>query len=398
MFNNLRVNDLIHFLSGIDNMYFSDKEIQLLDLMEGIEHNNPYHLEGNVARHTELVCTHMLDKFYTPKKMNKVISYYISLLHDSGKVFTMNKIQKDNFNHFYEHEMLSGIIAEQLLKFSKLDHNISPLEIAMIKKVIQLHMINFSTINIQKKKKYIEDMMNYYMYILLLKYSDISGMKMSEELLPVENRDGLLNEALGCITELFGNSYEEFEYRDNLYNAIKVNDLISYFANNPITKKTLVVLIGTPLSGKTTIRNKLVEYFSSNGKTVDINSRDDFRFSISKSYELDKTLAKEVNILFVNKLNDFYSNDVDILISDNTNKTSKVRLPQINRIKNRSNYDILYIYIDFIPLYKKVENGISRKENLIPAKVILEHQAILEYPLLSREERNITNLSILEIM
>ena len=123
------------------------------------------------------------------------------------------------------------------------------------------------------------------------------------------------------------------------------------------------------------------------------------RYEFNNSYDImNKETERKVSLLANTKIKEFESNDSNILISDNTNKTVKVRLSQISNFKNKEKYDIIYVYADFIPLYKKINITKIRTENIISPKVILEHQAILEHPILSQRERYIKNLSILELI
>lgn len=389
----------------------------MYELLDKVEHNNPYHLEGNVLTHTKKVREIMIEEFkylYEDLDYSKLLLYVMSTFHDAGKAFTMNFIQKDNYNHFYNHELLSGIIIEQLLKFCKTPAISDTKIIPFIKQVIKLHMLNPSTMKKDKRNKIILDLHRFYNYLLMLKYSDIKGMVMSDEI-SKDSQDIILNELEFSKEEIIksinsnpkmilsdNNSYYYMSNRNidfgvKYYNTIKEEDILSYFRILPINKKTFIVLIGTPLSGKSTIRKQLIKYFSSKNYSVDVVSKDDMRFEISGNYNIDKEVEKQVSSEFRKKIQDFETNEYDILISDNTNKTDKVRIPQIDRLKDLNEYDIIYIYIDHIPLVTKIKNSINREVNPLSDKILLDHQAILTHPIVSHRERYIKNLSILEI-
>lgn len=404
MLNNTRLTKLFGFLSDIQEKSFIAKENELYDLLDKVEHNNPYHLEGNVLVHTNKVRSIMIEEFkylYEVLDYSKLLLYVISTFHDAGKAFTMNNIQKDDYNHFYEHELLSGVIVEQLLKFCKNPIIDNVKWIPFIKQVIKLHMLNPSAMKMDKRNKLILDLQKFYNYLLMLKYSDVKGMIISDEI-SKDIRDNIILESEFAkeevIKSIHSNSNNHIDFGVKYYNTIKEDEILSYFKTFLSNKKTFIVLIGTPLSGKSTIRKKLIDYFSSQNKSIDVLSRDDMRFEISGNYNIDKKVEKQVLLEFQKKLREFETNECDILISDNTNKTDKVRIPQIDRLKNSDDYDIIYIYIDHIPLVTKVENSIKREDNPLWGKLILEHQAILTHPIVSHKERYIKNLSILEII
>jgi len=419
MFNNLELDSFLAFMKDIDMIPIKEKEEELCSLLNKREHNNPYHIEGNAWIHTELVKSAITSDFQwlyrDHNNYSELISYILAIYHDAGKAFTTNKIQSDNFNHFYEHELVSSIIIEQLLKFCPYNYVLLPFEIPFIKKVIKMHMINPYNIKPEKRHQLILDLQKYFTYYLMLKYSDIEGMEMSNEI-PEEIKNDILDqkkkakEEIIQITNSTPNMILSSKYGDkciansngncdlNYYNTIPRDEILSYFTIHPVNKKTVIVLIGTPLSGKSTIRNELIKYFTNKKYKIDIVSRDDMRYKFNNSYDIMKQTEKKISALTNTKIKEFESNDSNILISDNTNKTAKVRLPQINNFKNKEKYDIIYVYADFIPLYEKINIAKTRTENIISPKVILEHQVILEHPIVSQKERYIKNLSILELV
>lgn len=420
MFNNLELDSFLAFIKDIDLIPIKEKEEELCSLLNKREHNNPYHMEGNAWIHTVLVKSAIMSDFQwlyrDHNNYSELISHILAIYHDAGKVFTTNKIQSDNFNHFYGHELLSGIIIEQLLKFCPYNYVLLPVEIPFIKKVIQMHMTNPYNIKPEKRHQLILDLQKYFTYYLMLKYSDIEGMKMSDEI-SEEIKNNILDQKKRAKEEIIQNTTStlnmiwsskdgdkciansNINYDLNYYNTIPRDEILSYFTIHPVNKKTVIVLIGTPLSGKSTIRKELIKYFTNKKYKIDILSKDDMRYEFNNSYDImNKETERKVSLLANTKIKEFESNDSNILISDNTNKTVKVRLSQISNFKNKEKYDIIYVYADFIPLYKKINITKIRTENIISPKVILEHQAILEHPILSQRERYIKNLSILELV
>ena len=71
---------------------------------------NPYHLEGSIWTHTEMVLNEV-DKLFDPT----VEMYLIAVLHDVGKPFVYFDDHKRKRRRFFGHEEYSAKLAEELL-------------------------------------------------------------------------------------------------------------------------------------------------------------------------------------------------------------------------------------------------------------------------------------------
>ncbi|URZ01623.1 hypothetical protein CLAUR_016180 [Clostridium felsineum] len=66
------------------------KEFEIIEKLKVVEQNSSYHGEGNVYKHTSLVCMEVLklEEWKDLKDEERAVLYFAALFHDIGKVFT----------------------------------------------------------------------------------------------------------------------------------------------------------------------------------------------------------------------------------------------------------------------------------------------------------------------
>ena len=101
--------------------------------MVNCEHNSPYHQEGSVWTHTEMVYNYAVKNY--PE--NKVVQI-AALLHDIGKPSAMRVDPRDNKTRFNGHEGYSTFLAREILE----TFNPSTEEKIQILNLISLHGVN----------------------------------------------------------------------------------------------------------------------------------------------------------------------------------------------------------------------------------------------------------------
>lgn len=101
--------------------------------MANCEHNSPYHQEGSVWTHTEMVYNYAVKNY--PE--NKVVQI-AALLHDIGKPSAMRVDPRDGRTRFNGHEGYSTFLAREILE----TFNLSTEEKIQILNLISLHGVN----------------------------------------------------------------------------------------------------------------------------------------------------------------------------------------------------------------------------------------------------------------
>lgn len=108
-------------LKNLVQEWFLENEFDLFFKMEECQHgylginDNPYHLEGNIWKHTSMVLDEV-EKLDNPS----IELYLIALLHDIGKPFTYFDNHETKRRRFTNHEAYSTFEAKRILdKFSE---------------------------------------------------------------------------------------------------------------------------------------------------------------------------------------------------------------------------------------------------------------------------------------
>jgi predicted kinase len=105
--------------------------------METTEHGylgqepNPYHLEGTVLTHTKMVMEVAVNKY--PGNLNILVA---ALLHDIGKPYVYEDVEKSSRRRFINHEAISTFMAKPILQDLA---NVIAIDQELILKVISLH-------------------------------------------------------------------------------------------------------------------------------------------------------------------------------------------------------------------------------------------------------------------
>lgn len=120
--------------------------------------------------------------------------------------------------------------------------------------------------------------------------------------------------------------------------------------------KKLILMMGPPASGKSTITNLIAE----NHNKVCIVSRDAIRFSLLRDGEDYFAHEDEVVETFYSRINEALRNsDYDIVIADQTNVTLRARSEFWAKVSIPSNVEVLGIWVE-IPKEVAISRNKSR--------------------------------------
>jgi predicted kinase len=136
-------------------------------------------------------------------------------------------------------------------------------------------------------------------------------------------------------------------------------------------KKTLVLISGSPLSGKSTLIRKLIREL----KNYVVASTDETRKELLGNYE-DHSREEEVWKLVLKKLNDGLKQG-KITILDATLRQKDLRM---NFLKEYSDCDIYYIAFEKLPLDLILERNKKRTWKQIPEDILKRLWNEYEFP------------------
>lgn len=323
--------------------YFTKNHSDIFYEMKNCDHGdkenqNPYHLEGSVWNHTEMVMEQLENK-----DVNSMIA---SLLHDVGKIYTRQKI--DDRIWFKQHQSRSTFesidILDDMEKYFDYD-NINKIDILNI---INLHHIFF---NLSKEKSIDESV-----EILIEKLSGF-GYDFFSKLKNV------------CIADIRGrkskynkSDVEEIIFKTNskLYDFLDKKQYIEKDKKSP----HVIFTIGIPYSGKTTfIENCLNDDYT-------IISRDKLITNIYPHIPYHESFQKvnheEIDIQLQKNLVETVRNRKDFVV-DMTNLSRKSRRRKLSYIPNKYKKTAIVHYIGKKELEKRHEN---RNDKIINIEVI----------------------------
>jgi putative nucleotidyltransferase with HDIG domain len=321
--------------------WFKENYSELILEMKNSDHAynketpNPYHLEGNVWVHTQMVLTE------ASKLSNKEEVLLAALLHDIGKPLAREVIEETKRVRFFSHENISTMLAIGiLLKYKKeVNENINMIRVL---ELINWHS-DFHTIEngkLTKKQK-----------IMLSK-------KYEEEELFKDMCNLSLADNLGRKSLNFKNmdTYKRLEFIKKTYYELKdeknqENKVSQVFKNN------LTLLIGVPNSGKSTyIENNNIE------NVLSFDNMITEKYPMLTYNEAYKTVMdsknqgeddwKEFEKRYNKELKEAIKNKRDITI-DKTNLTKKVRNRTISQAKKETKKIAVMFLISIETLKKR---------------------------------------------
>ena len=341
-------------------------------ILNTTEQNPKWHSEGNVMKHTQLVCKEMIDYinnvglYITDANESKIL-LMSALFHDIGKGLT-TKIGDDGNWTSPNHAIVGEKITRRILwneLFETREHicnlvrfHMQPLYIdnlfdeSNVKKIISLSQNRFLTLQ----------------ELYILKYCDCVGaIKESDDIDDIARLDNFRELSLKykCYNSpyKFTGEFEAFNYfhSDDVYPSM-------YNYNN--TEFKVYIMVGLPGSGKDT-------YIKENFPNIPTVCRDDIRKEIGLKGDKPQGNKKEetlVTNIVNNKIKEYCRTKIDFII----NATSLKKFYRDGLIGQVLPYNP-YIEIIYIEA-PTIEDNLKRRKGQIPENIILNMQDNFDFP------------------
>lgn len=318
--------------------------------MEDCEQNPKWHSEGNVKKHTMLVCEaakKIVSENYETNGLiytevdfiDSLILLTAALFHDIGKIRT-TKIGKDGNWHSYNHEFEGEKMTRRILWDT--GYHFREEVCALVK----YHMV---PLNILVRKDYMEAIAKISCecsceLLYYLKKCDLIGSIQKDEML--KNNDFMKLDDFYEISKQIENSEISIPNRGRFLYQRNLDSL----SKKPLG---LTVMIGLPGSGKDTF---IKEHF--NSEKYAVICRDVIRVELGFCKENEKIVGtskqeEEVTKVFNEKMLDAAREGKSIVIN-NTNLKEEYRTAYTRFLSNYNVY-VQYIYIEASSLSKNIE-------------------------------------------
>lgn len=384
-------HDRVINLQSVDLLTYKDVIPEFQTMYDCVQHDN-HHAEGPVLIHTTMagrIVLHLMD-MYEIRKADQILIYLATLIHDIGKPSTKQHNHKKDKITFYGHDDVGVQLSNEFVRKYFPEFTYKQREI--IGRLIEWHMrprlwMKDGTASVTKFKQLSLAVNSKYLYTL--SQADTLGR------IATDYATGML------LLEMFKQNCEDIgvwdkQYRvplaihlDNasyslarwniLMNGAK-EDYDTYEAAQEIMvqpgKKNfqLMLLIGAPGSGKTTIREKLVAQYPD----LKVLSMDDKRKELTGDVN-DQSRNNEVFAWQQRELNKAMEARQNVLI-DATNTHRKLRR-MLWEIGRRNGALCSAIYFD-LPLATLLERN-AQREKRVPDDVVKRFydtmQSVLPY-------------------
>jgi predicted kinase len=388
-------NNIINENQELWDNFFNYTRTDFKKTLQDIEHDSPYHDE-TVLEHSNL-CVKNTRKMYKQndsitKRMYHILDL-VSKYHDCGKPFTKVNgkyflheiISAGIFHYTFEPDFMNN---EEFLKSTSL----KKIDLYVIMDIIQNHMFinSFGIDNKKSERKLIKLFKNLgkelsKLYIYFYEIDSISKVSDKDNTKEMKEKIKYMNELhLNTFSTVRLDDTKRIDMdllEDNILTFNKLKDM-----TNKINTKLVIVPIGIQGSGKSKLREELMEYNNS----FKFLSLDELR----NSEEIDN---ENIFHMFEKEMKEFKTSLTKVLILDNTNINEKSRRKIIESFGYyEDKYTIIYVLFDNY-LEDCYYNMKSREyNNDIPLFHVVRTLGMYHYPLLDYEERNCGNVKVYE--
>lgn len=328
------------------------KAFSIIEKLKEVEQNPEYHGEGNVYKHTELVCNEVLklEEWGELKDREKVILYLSALFHDIGKLITTreeeNKIVSPK--HAVKGAKLFRELAYREYEFDRYIRE----EIAALIRYHGLPLYFIDRENMDYDIIKAAEITNMGLLYLLAK-CDLLGRCCAdkESLLDRVIYFKVYSKELGCFygPKKFKNDYTRFLYftENKIYHGSEVFDSREF---------EVIVMVGLPLSGKDT-------YINDNFKGLKIISLDDIREKLNISPTKD---FGQVGAIAFSKAKEFLRRKEGFVW--NATSLRRENRQKLIRLCNSYGAKVRFIYLE-VPYKELISRNKSRKR-YVPVEAI----------------------------
>jgi predicted kinase len=298
---------------------------------------NKYHLESDVFVHTAQVC--LLTEIFNTSDIVKITS----LLHDVGKPLARGVFPEEKKVKFLGHEGMSVFRCIPYLKTLGLSHQ----DMERVLTLISLHTILFRSVD--PKKVIQKD--------IALRF--VGNRQLLEDLIMVSKCD-----SMGRFYEIDPN--ESFP-RENIEEFFAPTLAAIQPKEQRVTNKTLTVLVGPPISGKTT-------WVKKNRGDALVISRDDFLSQVAGTDNHNDAWKnvdhKQVDKVLEQAKVEAFKSGRD-LIFDLTNLSVKARRRLWSRVPKNYKTKAIVFYVSYEELLKRNEiRTVSENKTIEPHRLL----------------------------
>jgi putative nucleotidyltransferase with HDIG domain len=379
-------HDKVIALQPVDLFQYVE-EIPEFKLMADCQQSPPHHLEGSVLVHSQMassVVLQLMEAEHIEKKENQIALYLSAILHDIGKPATYSIHPKKGTVTAYGHEKDGVWLAKEFL-FKYFPEFKYPMRLQILN-LIRYHMdarknvTDGITIN---KLKMLSLVVNTKL-LYLLSQADTLGRKAADmrtgmfalELFRQNCLDsGCWNKnyRIPLATHLDNASYSLARWNilvEDAPETIETLDEAKEIMGKPIPPFQILLLIGAPASGKTTVRNQLEKQYPQ----AKVISMDDQRKKLCGDIN-DQSRNNEIFGWQEHTLREAMKNRQSCIV-DCTNPTFKLR-KILFRIAREHGALCSAIFWD-LPLKTLLERNANR-EKKVPETVVERFYKALEY-------------------
>ncbi len=319
------------------------------------ENPSPYHLEGSIWTHTELVIEEVEKICQDNPNLDCDILKTLALVHDIGKVVAYEDVPEKGIRKFTNHWTWSGNIFRKMLL--EIDPDVELLRLFNLYKIVQAHHLNLFPKHIKEAAVY--DFNQYHRELL---------------------NNLILADRRGRITQ---KDYLLFQIPESKAHKqpIVVEESIEEILHL-LPKRAVYVPIGAPNSGKSYVAKILKEHMD-----IHVNGFDNIRTQLAFGKPIEEVSSKEYQEAHEkikgSVLGDTLAKDLNAAILegksvyvDNTNLKYKYRKSLLTRLKRLPRVAIFFIHNR--PNLLKVRN--EERTIKIPEHVIENMYYTTQYP------------------
>ena len=355
------------FIGNIENLDINWEFVNSIpefNILNNTEQNAVWHKEGNVMKHTKLVCDAMKNFLSTESfNINKNVYLMLSaLFHDIGKGPT-TKIGDDGLYHSKNHASVGEKITRKILW---------DIDFEMREKICSLVASHMRPLYIMDKENPIRNIIELSMKCTI---SDLLVLK-SADCIGAINDDITWHDTLSLVKEManklncFNNPYHFFNDNCKFKFFTSLNLEMPPVYDYEKYDLKVIFMCGLPGAGKDT-------YIKNNLPNIPVICRDDIRKEIGLKGEKPMGNKKEeskVTEIVNERIKNYCRNKTNFII--NATNIRKIHREQLINLILPYNPYIEIIYIES----PSINDNLLRRKGQISDKVILEMQRNFDFP------------------